>query len=172
MRRREDIRKFWFFDCKCKRCADPTELNSYMSAVTCFACKRGFLLPISALEYKSDWQCDHCRNVVPYDLVNEVISTIEAQVFHTVFLTRFWLWWLELHSHLLESIRSFFSLASYICFFLSTKSKATTITWPFPIDFLHWVRKNKKNRFQSNYYWSNRNQMVPMLHNPHFQSSQ
>ena len=86
MRRREDIRKFWFFDCKCKRCADPTELNSYMSAVTCFACKRGFLLPISALEYKSDWQCDHCRNVVPYDLVNEVISTIEAQVFQMYFL--------------------------------------------------------------------------------------
>ena len=80
MRRREDIRKFWFFDCKCKRCSDSTELGSYMSAVTCFACKRGFLLPISALEYKSDWQCDHCQNVVPYDLVNEVISTIESQV--------------------------------------------------------------------------------------------
>ena len=80
MRRREDIRKFWFFDCECKRCSSSTELNSYMSAVTCFACKRGFLLPIAALEYKSDWQCDHCHNIVPYDLVNEVISTIESQV--------------------------------------------------------------------------------------------
>ena len=80
MRRREDIRRFWYFDCQCPRCSDPTELGSYMSAVICFACKRGFLVPIDSLQYKSDWKCDSCGHVIPYDLVNEVISTIESQV--------------------------------------------------------------------------------------------
>ena len=80
MRRREDIRRFWYFDCRCGRCSDPTELGSCMSAVTCFACKRGFLLPLDSLQYRSDWKCDGCGNIIPYDLVNEVISTIESQV--------------------------------------------------------------------------------------------
>lgn len=79
MRRREDIRRFWFFDCKCQRCADATELGSYMSAVVCFVCRTGYILPMDSLEYKSDWKCDSCCNIVPYDLVNEVISTIESQ---------------------------------------------------------------------------------------------
>ena len=80
MRRREDIRRFWYFDCECPRCSDPTELGSYMSAVICFACKRGFLVPIDSLQYKSDWKCDSCGHIISYDLVNEVISTIESQV--------------------------------------------------------------------------------------------
>ena len=80
MRRREDIKRYWFFDCTCPRCSDVTEMGSFMSAVVCFACQKGYLLPIHALEYKSDWICDSCQNVVPYDLVNEVITTIEEQV--------------------------------------------------------------------------------------------
>jgi hypothetical protein len=80
MRRREDVKRFWFFDCSCTRCADPTELGSNMSAVVCFTCKKGFVLPINSLEYKSDWKCDQCKNIVPYSLVDEVISTIESQV--------------------------------------------------------------------------------------------
>ena len=80
MRRREDIRRFWYFDCQCPRCSDPTELGSYMSAVICFACKLGFLVPTDSLQYKSDWKCDSCGNLQSYDLVNEVISTIESQV--------------------------------------------------------------------------------------------
>lgn len=80
IRRREDIRRFWYFDCHCPRCSDPMELGSYMSAVICFACNRGFLLPIDSLQYKSDWKCDACGNVISYDLVNEVITTVETQV--------------------------------------------------------------------------------------------
>lgn len=80
MRRRDDIRRFWYFDCHCARCSDPTELGSYMSAVICFACNRGYLLPLDSLKHKCDWKCDTCENVIPYDLVNEVIATIETQV--------------------------------------------------------------------------------------------
>ena len=88
MRRREDIKRYWYFDCTCPRCSDVTEMGSFMSAVICFACQKGYLLPIHALEYKSDWICDSCQNVVPYDLVNEVITTIEEQV-KTFFLSFF-----------------------------------------------------------------------------------
>ena len=82
MRRREDIKRYWFFDCECPRCSDSTEMRSFMSAVVCFACQKGYLLPIDALQYKSDWICDSCQNVVPYDRMNEVITTIEEQVIH------------------------------------------------------------------------------------------
>ena len=33
MRRREDIKRNWFFDCACPRCSDATEMGSFMSAV-------------------------------------------------------------------------------------------------------------------------------------------
>ena len=29
----------WFFQCGCQRCADPTELGSYLSALVCTQCK-------------------------------------------------------------------------------------------------------------------------------------
>ena len=55
MRRREDIRRFWYFDCQCPRCSDPTELGSYMSAIICFACNLGFLVPTDSCTEGSLW---------------------------------------------------------------------------------------------------------------------
>ena len=57
----------------------------FLSILVCFACQKGYLLPVNAMQYKSDWNCDSCENVVPYDLVNEVISTIEEQVINCFF---------------------------------------------------------------------------------------
>jgi DNA-directed RNA polymerase subunit RPC12/RpoP len=42
--RRARLKSLWFFDCGCPRCRDPTELNSYLSAVKCPQCGQGFLL--------------------------------------------------------------------------------------------------------------------------------
>lgn len=35
LRRRCDIRDCWFFECQCRRCRDPTEMGSRMSAHRC-----------------------------------------------------------------------------------------------------------------------------------------
>ena len=36
--RRESFRQGWFFDCKCCRCSDATEMGSYVNALLCQLC--------------------------------------------------------------------------------------------------------------------------------------
>lgn len=45
------------FQCKCKRCRDRTELETFMSAVKCLNCQKDFLLPEEPTEVQSDWKC-------------------------------------------------------------------------------------------------------------------
>lgn len=45
------------FQCKCSRCRDRTELESFMSAVKCVDCENGYLLPEEPTEVQSDWKC-------------------------------------------------------------------------------------------------------------------
>ena len=52
VRRRTDIQKYWFFDCACPRCSDPSELGTFMSAIRCNACGTGYLLPENSLDQK------------------------------------------------------------------------------------------------------------------------
>lgn len=80
VRRRQDIRRYWFFDCECDRCRDPTEMGTLMSALRCLSCDSGFLLPVDGLDYESDWACDGCSKTVKFKTVDEVLATIEKQV--------------------------------------------------------------------------------------------
>ena len=38
-RRRQYLKKYWYFDCCCSRCADKTELGTNMSSVRCEECR-------------------------------------------------------------------------------------------------------------------------------------
>lgn len=51
-------KQFW---CDCARCADPTEMATYLAALKCrkTTCP-GKLLPQAPLEGRSDWKCDTC----------------------------------------------------------------------------------------------------------------
>ena len=75
--------------CKCKRCEDPTELGSYMSALKCTKCdtpepgeiysntapqegvakcnaikeKKGCILPKNPLDFNSAWSCTVHRQI-------------------------------------------------------------------------------------------------------------
>uniref|UniRef100_A0A6P7GI69 SET domain-containing protein SmydA-8-like n=1 Tax=Diabrotica virgifera virgifera TaxID=50390 RepID=A0A6P7GI69_DIAVI len=49
------------FICKCERCKDPSEFNTYMNAICCKTCK-GNLLPKNPL-LPSHWQCDTCTSM-------------------------------------------------------------------------------------------------------------
>ena len=51
-----------------------------MSAVLCLKCKKGYLLPLDPLEYKSEWTCDHCHTKTKYEMIDEIITTIEDEV--------------------------------------------------------------------------------------------
>lgn len=52
------------FVCNCRRCKDPTELGTYVSAIKCFSCKKGYLLSSNPLLPDSRWKCnltkDYC----------------------------------------------------------------------------------------------------------------
>jgi hypothetical protein len=81
MRRRRDIKKYWFFDCHCKRCCDPTEMGTCMSSVRCFTTScPGHLLPCNSLDYDTSWVCDKCHTEVAGDIVSVLIDNIEKTV--------------------------------------------------------------------------------------------
>ena len=49
------------------RCNDPTELESYASAIKCNACNQGWVLPFEPLNLKSSWQCESCKLFLSVD---------------------------------------------------------------------------------------------------------
>ena len=50
----------WYFDCQCIRCQDPTEMETFVSALICEVCEDDFLLPTEPLDYMSTWTCGSC----------------------------------------------------------------------------------------------------------------
>ena len=56
-KRRQKIRDEWYFDCMCRRCSDPTECGSFVSALKCDICYTGVVLPADPLQYDSIWTC-------------------------------------------------------------------------------------------------------------------
>ena len=69
-----DSRSYWFFDCECPRCLDPTELGSLMSAVKCSDCESGNLLPIDPKNLESDWLCSQCKH--RFVVINFIIGSL------------------------------------------------------------------------------------------------
>lgn len=63
------------FNCKCQRCLDPTELGTYNSAIKCYKCHQGLVLPINPVDIKSEWKCDQCSSLFPGEFV---ILSVEA----------------------------------------------------------------------------------------------
>ena len=82
VRRRQQLRERWFFDCSCVRCADPTELGTFLSGVLCKKCSGGVLLPKDSLDYESDWACgrDGCGTVVAGRTIAALIETMEREM--------------------------------------------------------------------------------------------
>jgi len=73
------------FDFRCLRCADPTELGSYFSAMKCHEtnCK-GYLLMVDPLKSheETDWKCETCKNVVKPLEVMDMQAHIFPRVIH------------------------------------------------------------------------------------------
>ncbi|CAH1964733.1 unnamed protein product [Acanthoscelides obtectus] len=72
--RREHLRETKYFDCKCVRCSDPTELGSYLSALKCIGTDDepcgGTQLPLDPTNDETQWTCDKC----PVKLTNAEVS--------------------------------------------------------------------------------------------------
>ena len=57
------LRETKFFTCSCRRCVDPSELQTYFSSLKCQSCpvqNQGSLLPKNPLDDKTIWVCSVC----------------------------------------------------------------------------------------------------------------
>lgn len=60
------------FQCSCKRCKDPTELETHVSSVKCRVCKVGLVVPPSSDSDSQDWQCGECQAKLPSEMANTI----------------------------------------------------------------------------------------------------
>lgn len=59
LKRRQHLLENKFFECKCKRCADPTELGTYCGALRCPKCEKGLVLSTDPLNPEAQWSCNN-----------------------------------------------------------------------------------------------------------------
>lgn len=79
--RRCQLQKTKNFWCKCKRCEDPTENGTRLSALKCLNKECiGVLLPMTPLNPASEWKCDNCDVMVPPEKVSVVQSVLGSLV--------------------------------------------------------------------------------------------
>ncbi|KAF2350506.1 SET domain [Trinorchestia longiramus] len=79
--RRKHLRYGKFFDCVCSRCSDPTELDTFFSALKCTRCGGTVLCkdPLHPLN-KADYQCTKCGNEVDNGEVSDLVCLIGAEI--------------------------------------------------------------------------------------------
>ncbi|KAJ9593991.1 hypothetical protein L9F63_014586, partial [Diploptera punctata] len=80
--RRHHLNETKFFWCRCPRCADPTEFETFFSGVRCFdkLCE-GYLLPESPLLEENDfanskWRCSRCSVSEPAHRILMVLERV------------------------------------------------------------------------------------------------
>ncbi|ENN81700.1 hypothetical protein YQE_01906, partial [Dendroctonus ponderosae] len=58
-KRREHLLENKFFECRCERCSDQTELGTYCGALICPKCDNGLVLCDNPLDFDSTWSCNN-----------------------------------------------------------------------------------------------------------------
>jgi len=79
-RRQELLQNVYYFSCACVRCKDPTELNTFFSAIRCPSkkCNQGFMIPKNPLDISptnSKWKCNKCSNSASF--LRSVVPALE-----------------------------------------------------------------------------------------------
>uniref|UniRef100_A0A1B6CVY0 MYND-type domain-containing protein n=1 Tax=Clastoptera arizonana TaxID=38151 RepID=A0A1B6CVY0_9HEMI len=83
--RRDHLSATKYISCVCERCTDPTELNTYFSALKCLSeseevpCS-GYHLPTSPLDDDALWACNKCSITLTAEEVNSVVTSLGNEV--------------------------------------------------------------------------------------------
>ncbi|KAK9888012.1 hypothetical protein WA026_000296 [Henosepilachna vigintioctopunctata] len=65
------------FECNCKRCLDPSELNTNISSLKCHKCKTGIILPEVFNSTNNNWCCKSCGKVFKNCLIETVLRQVD-----------------------------------------------------------------------------------------------
>jgi len=77
--RRKKIRKNWFFDCACERCADPTEKATNLSGIVCKKCQ-GTVLQKNPLDNEGPWGCSGCPEELSAATIQVVLDSLQTDL--------------------------------------------------------------------------------------------
>lgn len=74
------------FLCKCDRCVDRTELNSFISGIKCIKATKcdGIMLPINPLVIKSAWKCEKCDLQLNHARISNITDILSKQIFNRI----------------------------------------------------------------------------------------
>lgn len=83
--RLEHLRSIKYKVCVCKRCTDPTELGTYLSALKCFGSEEigtcdGIQLPVKPLSRSTEWSCTKCPIKITSEQVQYLMSQMSDEV--------------------------------------------------------------------------------------------
>lgn len=78
--RREFLKESKFFECKCSRCRDPTELGTHMSSLKCNNCENGTIISREPLNFDSDWKCSNCDYSTTAQTVRKIYEVIQEEL--------------------------------------------------------------------------------------------
>lgn len=70
------VKHFW---CECRRCADPEEFGTMLSALKCSECP-GLVLSREPLNHRSDWLCNKCGSILSAQQVLTIHESIRKQL--------------------------------------------------------------------------------------------
>ncbi|XP_043198838.1 SET domain-containing protein SmydA-8-like [Amphibalanus amphitrite] len=78
--RRYFLRQTKYFDCTCRRCADPTECGSELSSLRCPDCSDGLVRCTAPLEPAVPWRCSQCPRELSATEVVQIMQHIGEQL--------------------------------------------------------------------------------------------
>lgn len=62
--RQQDLKDVYYFSCRCTRCEDPSELNTYFSSPKCSKCAEGYV--VRTRQDGNSWRCTMCDHEKPF----------------------------------------------------------------------------------------------------------
>ncbi|ODN02110.1 Protein msta, isoform A [Orchesella cincta] len=77
--RRKILKTEFYFECNCSRCADPTELGTYFSALKCTQCPSGFLTMDNPLDFCPYWKCNKCPEIQQTEYETELLAELREE---------------------------------------------------------------------------------------------
>jgi len=82
IKRRMKLHDKWYFDCKCARCMDPTELGSFTSAHICKVCNSpdAYIVTTEVENSSAPWKCAKCGLLTPAAELNAKETEIALEI--------------------------------------------------------------------------------------------